>query len=241
LPDVPGRDFDGIGQHALGWAVAHLRGRMAGGTWACRDTEATAAACCHVGGFLHFHATWSRHPLFPAMAATVGDRGFSLHGLAPFAAAHVLSLQRNRIAFPRPEGDPGRVNGFSLVTGDGTYIAAVVNVFDRFEYPSGQRWTEAGLRAAVQETIEAAQARINPRNPGVLLLSPGTALGGFDEALVKAVQAAVQAAGRKQRGLMAVAPIVLRILGTADPQAIQFGYGLFPVTNRHYRGEALLG
>lgn len=239
LPRVPGNDFNGIGQHALGWAVAHLRGRMATGAWTCRESEAAAAASCHVAGFLHFQATWSRHPLFPAMAAAAADGGFALHGLAPFAAAHCLAMQGNRVAFPKPEGDPARINGFSLITPSGGFVGVVTNVFDRFEYPSGQPWNDASLRSAVLETIEASQGRINPRNPGVLLLSPGSALHGFDDALIKAVQAAVQSAGRKQRGLMAVAPIVLRILGTSDPHAVQFGYGLFPVANRHYRGEGM--
>jgi hypothetical protein len=63
------------------------------------------------------------------------------------------------------------------------------------------------------------------------------ALGGFDEALIEAVTAAVQSIGRKNRGLMAVAPIVLRMQGMPDPHAVRFGYGLFPVPNRHYRGE----
>ena len=69
----------------------------------------------------------------------------------------------------------------------------------------------------------------------MLLLSPGTALAGFDEALIEAVQGAVSALGRKNRGLMAVAPIVLRVQALADPHAVRFGYGLFPVQNRYYR------
>ena len=69
-----------------------------------------------------------------------------------------------------------------------------------------------------------------------MFLSPGIALAGYDEALIQAITHAMLTLGRKNRGLMAVAPIVLRLLPTADPHAIQFGYGLFPVANRHYRG-----
>ena len=83
----------------------------------------------------------------------------------------------------------------------------------------------------------AAQGRINLRNPGVLLLSPGTVLGGFDEALIEAVKASLHGLGRKNRGLLAVAPIVLRLQTLPDPHAVRFGYGLFPISNRHYGGE----
>ena len=243
LPEVPAdpaNAFSGMPSHALSWAIRHLRARMRSGPWACLDSAPTAAACCHVAGFLHFIATWTHHPLFPAMAATAADRGFSLHGLAPFAAAHCLTMQGNRISFPQVTGFPGRIDGFNLATGPVETVSVVTDVFDRFEYPFGQSWDETRLRAAVLERIGAMQARINMRHPGLLLLSPGTALSGFDEALIKAVQAALQAAGRKNRGLMAVAPLVLRVLPAAEPQAVQFGYGFFPIANRHYRGETLM-
>ena len=242
LPQVPtdlAKPFEGMPGHALSWAIGHLRVRMRSDSWACLDGAPTAAACCHVAGFLHFVATWAHHPLFPAMAGTAADRGFSLHGLAPFAAAHCLTMQGNRISFP-PETGSGRIERFNLATGPAETIAVLTDVFDRFEYPFGLSWTEAGLHAAVLERISAAQGHINMRNPGLLLLSPGTALGGFDEALIRAVQTAMQAVGRKNRGLMAVTPLVLRVLPAAQPHAVQFGYGFFPVANRHYRGETLM-
>ena len=243
LPEVPAdlaNPFEGMARHALGWAVLHLRARMRSDPWACLDSAPTATACCHVAGFLHFIGTWAHHPLFPAMAATAADRGFSLHGLAPFAAAHCLTMQGNRISFPQIIGLPGRIDGFNLATGPIETVSVVTDVFNRFEYPFGLPWDEARLRAAVLERISAAQGRINVRNPGLLLLSPGTALSGFDEALIRVIQAAMQAVGRKNRGLMAVAPLVLRLLASAEPHAVQFGYGFFPIANRHYRGETLM-
>ncbi len=62
-------------------------------------------------------------------------------------------------------------------------------------------------------------------------------MAGFDEALIQAVQAVMQVIGKRHRGLMAAGPIVLRLLPGPDAHAVQFGYGLFPVENRHYRGE----
>jgi hypothetical protein len=237
--------FAGLRQHALGWAVRHLRGRLRSETWACLEDAPTANAVVHVTGFLHFVATWARHPLFPAMVATAGDRGFSLQGLARFAAAHCLTMMRNRISFPPPSGYPGRIEAFSVVTGPGDGITdegvgVHVEVFDRFEFPFGRAWDQAGLQAAVSEVLGAAQGRINLRHPGVLVLSPGTALAGFDEALIEAVKASVQGLGRRNRGLMAVAPVVLRLQPLADAHSVRFGYGFFPIANRHYRGDGVV-
>jgi hypothetical protein len=233
--------FAGMTEHALAWAVAHLRGRLRAEQWASRESAATSAAATNVAAFLHFVRTWSHHPLYPAMAATAAERGFSLHGLAAFAAAHCLTMQGNRIGFPTPKQVPGRIGFIYVAAGPSDMVAVHPEVFDCFEYPYGRSWDPAGLQAAVSDVVLRAQGRINLKNPGILLLSPGVALGGYDEALIEAVKAAVQSAGRKNRGLMAVAPIVLRMQDTPDPHAVRFGYGLFPILNRHYRGETLAG
>jgi hypothetical protein len=237
VPEADSADaFAGVRQHALGWAVRHLRGRLRAESWAFGESAATADAALHVAGFLHFVATWSRHPLFPVMAATADEHGCSLHGLALFAAAHALAVGGNRVGFQKPSGYPERLDRFDLAVGPSEVVSVVLSVFDRFEYPYGRPWDGAGLRASVTEAVEAAQGRINLRHPGVLLLSPGTAMGGFDEALGSAVRDVVPAAGRKNRGLIGVAPVVLRWQATPDPQAIRIGCGLFPVQNRHYSG-----
>jgi hypothetical protein len=236
VADDPADPFAGLRDHALGWAVRHLRRRLRDEAWSCMADSPTANAVTHVAGFLHFVATWSHHPLFSTMAATAGERGFSLHGLALFAAAHSLAMAGNRVGFRAPAGYPPRLDGFDLATGPIETVRVHLDAFDRFEFPFGRPWDVAGLQDAVAEVVGAAQGRINLRNPGLLLLSPGTALPGFDEALIAAAQAAVQSVGRKNRGLMGVAPIVLRLQALPDPHAVRFGYGLFPVRNRHYSG-----
>ena len=241
LPPValnPNEPFRGLRDHALGWAVEHLRVETRDPAWAGIRNDVTATAALHVAGFLHFVATWSHHPLFPAMAATAADRGCSLHGLAPFAAAHSLNMMGNRLIFPPPLGYPGRVEGFALLTGSANALPVHVDIFDRFEFPFGQRWDHANLRTTVSVAIEAVQGRINLRNPGILLLSPGAALGGYDAALHQAIEATMLSLGRKNRGLMAAGSILLRQQPTTDPAAVRFGYGLLPVANRRYQGEA---
>lgn len=204
------------------------------------DDVATPIAVVHLTAFLHFVATWSHHPLFAAMVAGAAARRFSVHGLAPFAVAHCATMLGNRISFPAPVGEPPRLGSFNLATGPTDIVSVRIDVFDRFEVPFGQPWDQASLRAAVADQIAAAQARINLRNPGLLVLSPGAALAGYDEALIEAVKHGLQLLGRKNRGLMAVAPIVLRLQATPDPHTVRFGYGFFPTANRHYVGDSLL-
>lgn len=235
LPRVTA-DPAGLRDHALAWAIAHLRDRMRQDDWTCLEAPATSAACCHAAGFLHFVATWGHHPVFPAMAATATESGFSLHGLAPFAAAHALATQGNRVAFPKPEGYPGRIRQFSLALGPRDSANVITSAFERFDWPTPRAWDPAALRAAVLEAMGAEQARINPRNPGLLVLSLGPTLAGFDEALIRAAGSAMDVAGRRQKGLMAVAPVALRLYPAASPRQVQFGHGLFPIRNRHFRG-----
>jgi hypothetical protein len=232
--------FAGMREHALAWAVRHLWGRVGEPDFRCMETAATSAAVSHVAAFLHFVATWSQHPLFPVMMATAGDRGFSLHGLALFAAAHSLAMMRNRTGFRDPIEFPARIEGFDLAVGATETVRVHLSVFDRFEFPYGRKWDPVGLRAAVEEVVAGAQGRINRRNPGVLLVSPGVALLGFDEALIAAVKDVMASEGRKNRGLMAVAPIVLRVQPLPDPHTVRFGYGLFPTANRHYAGAGMI-
>jgi hypothetical protein len=146
-------------------------------------------------------------------------------------------MMGNQIRFPDPMGYPGRLDGFGLVTGADA-IAVHVDVFDRFEIPHGRPWDRAALRTAVADVLEATPARINLRHPGVLVLSPGNAMGGYDEALIAAIRDGVQTQGRKNRGLAAVAMIVLRLQAQPDPHAVRFGYFLLPAGNRHYQGDS---
>lgn len=239
--DVPPDDpFRGLRDHPLGWAVSFLRGRVDDPSWNGLRDDASNNAAALVAGFLHFVATWNRHPLFPAMAATVAEAGGSYHGLAPFAAAHCLTMMGNQIEIPPPSGFPERIEGFRLLTGPTDSVNVWPEPYERFEFPFGAPWTPEALVGAVADCVSRVQGWINLRHPGMLLLSPGSALLGFDEALIQAIHLAVDSAGRRNRGLMAVAVITLRQQPTPDPRALRFGYGFFPITNKRYQGEIAL-
>ncbi len=174
------------------------------------------------------------------MLAGAAARSFSAHGLVPFAAAHCAAMMGNRITLAPPVGDPPRITGFNLVTSPTESLPVHLDVVDRFEVPFGQPWTPASLKATVADRLAACAGRINPRNHGLLLLSPGAALAGFDEALIGTIREVLQAQGRRHRGLMAVAPMVLRLQQMPDPHTVRLCYGFFPVINRHYEGETTL-
>lgn len=236
LPSIPASTADpfaGLRDHALGWAVGHLRERFGAESRLDMEHGPTLNAALHVVGFLHFAATWSGHGLFPAMAATAGDRGFSLHGLAPFAAAHCLTMMGNQVVFPEPRGDSGRIGIFQMQTRAGR-AAVHCQAFEPFGYPFGRRWDRASLRAAVNDVVSRAQSRINLRNPGALILSPGAAISGFDDALHDAIEEAMPVQGRRNRGLMTVGTVVLRLKTLPAPHTVQFAYGCCPTVNRHY-------
>jgi hypothetical protein len=234
--------FPGLRAFPLAWAIAHLRARLRDPGWSgCFATDADAAATVHVAALHHFIACWSGHPLFAAMTTHAAQGRFSLHALAPFAAAKCLADLGNRIAFPLPDGTPARVSGFAIAVGPTDQVAVHVDLFDPFEWPHGKPWTPPILHAAVEEVLAGTQARINLRRPGLLLLSPGVAKDDFDPSLIEAIRHAVQAKGRRHRGLMAMGTILLRLQPTAKPDEARFGYGLFPIANRHYAGGSILG
>ncbi len=103
----------------------------------------------------------------------------------------------------------------------------------------GRRLEPADLLTAVAEVVGGGAGRINLRNPGVLVLSPGNALAGFDEALIEALKAACSAGAPEPRpdGGGAGCAWLQEIAG---PAWVRFGYVFFPVGNRHYRGESPL-
>lgn len=225
-----------IRDHALGWAVGYLRSLTADTrSWAGLATPLSRVAAVHVAGFAHFAQTWSRHPLFPAMASYVAVHGGTLHGLAPFAVAHCLTMMGNQTAF-----SPDAVERVALIAGDSA-VPVWVEAFDRFEYPSGEEWTPETIQAAVNQVVAGAIGRINRNHPGVLVFSAGiSAKSEFDDTLIRAVGAAVETHGRKNRGLMAAGVVVLRIQPATDADTVRFGYALFPAPNRRYEGETAL-
>lgn len=222
---------ENVGPGVLTWssAIEHLRARMRDPSWYCLENEITAASVTRVATFLHFHATWSGHPMFPAMMASAAEAGLSRDGFAPFAAAHCLSMLGNRTYFHAPGGSASKIDGFDIATDTDNVAAVHVTCLD---FHPGIR---KGPRDWVGERIAAACARINPRHPGLVVLSAGAAPAEQDAAVAEALRYTLQNVARKNQGLMAVAFLALRLLPTADPREMHLRYGFMPIQNPHFR------
>ena len=226
-----GAGVEHIGGGRLTWAAAigHLQARMRDPAWYCLENEVTAAAVARIAAFLHFHATWSGHPLFPAMMASAAEAGFSMDGFAPFAAAHCLSMLGNRIYFQVPDGPEAKIDRFDIATGSHGPATAHIACLD---YHPGLRKTP---RDTVGDRIAAACTRINPRHPGMVVLSAGAAPMQLDSPVAEGLRFALHNQARRNQGLMAVALLALRLLATPDRREMLLRYGFLPIQNQQFR------
>lgn len=224
----------------LAWALAHLARRVDVPDWTRTPTPEDTTAVAQLAAFRHFLACWSRHPLFERFVAGAAADGFSLHDLAVFGAAKCLSDAGNRVVF---EGaGTGRVDSFRLLLAPPEYMTVLVRRFDRYEWPRETMLDVAPIRGAVIEALEAAQSRINPRHPGILVLSAGSVRYEFDQKLVDAIQLALRTEGRRHRGVAAIAAILPKILPADRPDAVNFAWSFYPIANqRHTAATVRIG
>jgi hypothetical protein len=238
LANAGGGAGSGLRTHALAWAIGHLRSAHVQPGWTCARTDAGSVATALIGAFQHFMACWSHHPLFDAMLATAMDDGFSLHAFAQFGAAKCLADTGNRVGFLSSGGNAARITGIYISIGQSEQWNVIVEPFDRFEWPHARPWDMPDLRAAAIEAVAASQARINPRHPGLLVLSAGAAPGAFDQPMVEAIGLAMQAQGRRNRGVGAVCAILPKVTTVDRPNAARFTFAFYPVSNRHFAGTS---
>ncbi len=221
------------GRHSLAWALGRLQGRVGQPGWSCLADNPDSVSAAHLGAFRHFVATWSQHPLFAAMAATVATDGFSVHALAVFAAAKNLFDGGNHVVFDRPAAD-NRIGGFSLGPPGAEDLSAVVQPVTRFEWPRLQPADPATLRVAILEAAATAQGRLNAKRPGILVLSLGGVPADFDQPLVDGIGAVLRAQGRRHRGITAVAAILPKLVATPRRDQVAFGWAFYPIANPHH-------
>lgn len=228
------KPLSGLAKYKLAWALHTLRAGIADPDWACWSSSEASVATTLAAAFRYFTACWSHHPLFPEMAAAAADTGYSLHGLALFATAKVLSDSGNRIAFLPARDGSGRVKDFAIAMGPTDRLTCIVDVFDRYEWPVQRGWTFPELCSAVQERLLASKARINPRHPGMIVLSPGPVQETIEQPLVDAIAATLHTQGRRYRHVSAMSVILAKVAPTQERNTVRFGYSFLPIANpRH--------
>lgn len=210
-------------------AMEYLRSRMQDPAWHCLENEATASAITRLTSLLHFHATWAAHPLFPAMVASVAEADFSLDGFAPFAAAHCLSMLGSRIYFQPPSRPGDGIRRFEVASSPDNVATVHVTNLDLAAV------RRKSPRDTVGERVAAACARIDARHPGLVVLSAGSAPGELDALVADGLRDALINQARKNRGLMAVAFLALRLLPTSEPREVLLRYGFLPIPNQQFR------
>jgi hypothetical protein len=235
-----------MSRYPLAWALAQLsRGADQPG-WSCMANDRNVVATAQVGAFRAFLFAWSRHPLFPAMAAGVAAAGFSTHALAVFAAAQCLADSGNRIGFTRPQVAGAPFDSFHVETSATERTPVVVRRFDRFDWPKlnslGERGAEpAMVRMLATEALSASQARLTVRQPGLLVLSVGAVRAQDDFVIIDNIGAVLRARGRRLRGLTGVAVIMPKLRAGPAPDQAGFGWTFLPVVNAHVPGAAMRG
>jgi hypothetical protein len=220
--------------HALAWAVAHLRARLRDPDWTSFADDTDMVAVTIIAAFRDLFASWVHHPLFGAMVGTAATQGFSLHAMAMFGAAKSMASAGNRVGFIATEGPRPKIVSFQLVLDAEDQMSVAVQRFDRFEWPNGGKATPEAVRAAVLEAMASVQGRINRLRPGILVLSAGASDGPFDQMLIDTINAAVGTHGRRHRGLAAVSAIFPKVGLTGQRREVRFGYSFYPIANRSH-------
>ena len=241
----------GLARLPLAWALAQLEDGAGRPGWWCLAKEPDAVAAMILGAFREFPLVWSQHPLFPAMAASVARTGFSIHALAVFAAARCIAADGNRIGFaqpgsgigptphsggvgPTPHSGDAPIDGFHIETGPTERLPVVVRRFDRFDWPGGADASPATARAAAIDALIASQARINPRQPGFLVVSVGAARRTIDPAVLAGLDQTMRERARRHRSLAGVALILPSIQATERSDQVAFGWSFVPFGNPQY-------
>jgi hypothetical protein len=219
--------------HALAWAIAHLRDRLRDPDWTSFVDSADSTAMAVIAAVRDLFARWGHPPLFGAMIRTAAAQGFSLHAMAMFGAAKSLTSAGNQVAFVPTAGATPRIASFQLLLGPQEHLSVVVNRFDRFEWPDGAQATPQAIRSAVTDAMASVQGSINRLHPGMLVLSPGAVEGLADQLFIDNIFAAIGSHGKRYRGLAAVAVIAPKLLPTGRHREVRFGYSFYPIPNRH--------
>ena len=217
----------------LAWAVAHYRARLREPEWTVFATNTDLVAMTVIAAFRDLFASWGHHPLFPAMMGTAITQDFSLHAMAIFGVAKIMTRAGNPVGFTVSTGARPRI--FSLYSGlpGPEQMTIAVNRFARFEWPDGAPMTPRAVLAAVIEAMASVQGSINRLRPGLLVLSGGAAEGPFDQMLVDGIIGAIGSHGKRHRGLAAVAGVLPKIW-IGGPGTVRFGYSFYPTANRHH-------
>lgn len=220
----------------LAWAFEQVEPNIGRPAWWCLASMPDAVAAIQLAAFHEFHAVWSGHPLFDAMAASAASSAFSLHALAVFAAAQSLAAAGNRVRFAAPGPGQTAIDRFYLDNGPADLLPVHVRRLGHFDWPANQQVEQAAVRAAAIDALIASQTRINARQPGLLVLSVGSVDRQMDDVLITGLAQTLNDRWRKQRGLVGAALVLPNIVATGRRDRVTFGWTFLPEANPRFDG-----
>lgn len=218
-------------EDAFAWSLARLRGLVdkPGWSWIFHNDDAMAAM--HIAAFQHFLHCWGHHPRLQRLAASLAEPGRFLRIMSNFALAKLLYDAGNRVGFSLPDAEPH----FSTAAGEALSLAMLAP--DSLQWRRRDRWSGPVVRAAVADALASVQGQVNTRRPGILVLVTSILLPNFDQAVVDGIGSVLRHAGRKHRGVAAVAAITPKVVQVKRLDEVGFGYGFYPIINPHFDGE----
>jgi hypothetical protein len=221
---------DDPGAYPFAWSVHRLREQIDKPDWSWLHQNDDALAAIHVVAMHNLVQVWGHHPLFAQLAARVGEAGQFLRTLSTFATAKLLYETGNRVGFSEDLG-----LHFSTALGEPLSLALLEPPL--LQWRERERCNPATVKAPVIDAIGSVQSKVNRLRPGLVVLTVSVWHPDFDQMLVDAMQAALQAVGRRHRGVAAVAAIMPKGLPAGAPDRIGFGYAFYPILNPRFFGE----
>jgi hypothetical protein len=218
------------GDFPFAWSVMRLRERIDLPDWSWLYQDDDAVAAIHVVALHHAVQAWGHHTLFAERVRAMGEPGGFLRTLSAFATARLLYEAGNRVSF-------GEGLELRFVTPGNEPLSLVLLEPPAMQLRQREQRSPERLRSAVIDALGAAQAKVNRLRPGLVVLSVSLWHPEFDQMLVDAVQAALQAVGRRHRGVAAVAAVMPKGLPAGSPDRIGFGYAFYPILNPRFFGE----
>ena len=225
-----------LSRYPLAWALDRLAAGAGQSDWSCMRDDQDVVATAHLGAFRDFVLAWSRHPLFPAMAAGVAATGFAMHALAVFAAARSLTTSGNRVVLTRPSTAGAPFDGCHIETSPTERMKVAVRRFDGFDWPVGKVVNLAAVRMAATAALTALEGQLTVSQPGFMVLSVGAVRAQDDIVIIEGVAAALRARGRRLPGLAGVAMVLPKLQRAARSDHVGFGWTFLPLANPRGKG-----
>jgi hypothetical protein len=223
------------GDHPFAWALSRLRRQIVDPDWTWLRHNDDAMAALYVVAMQDLLHSWGEHPLFAQLASPLTGQARFLPTLAAFALAKLLFEAGNRVRFDPPAA--GGALDVQLGTATGEPLSLALLAPDALQWKERDRRNPPLVRAAVLDALAAAQARVNARRPGIVVLSVSILEPDFDQMLADSINAALRGVGRRHRGVAAVAAVMPKVLRAPQPDRIGFGHAFYPIRNPHFAGD----